>query len=49
MTYLATNDLPVIEEEEATGEVAAIYGEIKRELQMPFVPNIMKGLSGSPR
>lgn len=48
MQYLAMNDLPMIEEEEATDEVAQIYAEAKRELQLPIVPNMMKALATSP-
>jgi uncharacterized peroxidase-related enzyme len=48
MYYLAMNDLPMIEEEEATDEVARIYTELKREMQVPFVPNMTKALAVSP-
>ena len=48
MVRLSTNGLPYIEEEAATGEVADIYGQIKRDLQMPFIPNVVKGMSASP-
>jgi len=48
MTFLATNGLRMIEEDEATDEVAEIYNEMKRELQMPFVLNVMKALAVSP-
>jgi uncharacterized peroxidase-related enzyme len=48
MAYLPTNGLPFIEEEEATGEVAELYEEMKREMQIPFVPNYFKALAGSP-
>jgi len=48
MTYLATNGLPITEEDEATGEVAEIFDEVKRELQIPFVPNSFKVLAASP-
>ena len=44
----ATSDLPLIEEEEATNEVARIYAEIKRDMQIPIVPNMMKALAISP-
>jgi uncharacterized peroxidase-related enzyme len=44
----ALSDLPIIEEEAATGEVARIYAEVKREMQIPFVPNPIKTLSVSP-
>lgn len=48
MPYLPTNGLPFIEEDEATGEVAEIYGEFKRDLQTPFVPNVFKAMASSP-
>lgn len=48
MTYLSTNGLPFIEEHEATGEVAQIYDAVKREMQMPFVLNILKAIAASP-
>jgi uncharacterized peroxidase-related enzyme len=38
----------MIEEDEATGEVAALYEEIKREMMLPVVPNFMKVLAASP-
>jgi uncharacterized peroxidase-related enzyme len=40
--------LPLVEENEATGQVARIYGEVKREMQLPFIPNIHKALAVSP-
>lgn len=48
MHYSTMSDLPIIEEEEASGEVAHIYAEIKRDMQLPVVPNIMKALAVSP-
>jgi len=48
MSFLRTYSLPVVEEDEATEEVAKIYDEIKREMQSPFVPNMMKALAASP-
>jgi uncharacterized peroxidase-related enzyme len=48
MIDLSISTLPMIEEYEATEEVAEIYDEIKREMQVPFVPNIMKALAPSP-
>ncbi len=48
MQHLTTSGLPVIEEEEATDEVAHIYADIKREMQTPFVPNGAKALAISP-
>jgi uncharacterized peroxidase-related enzyme len=40
--------IPMVEEHEATGEVAELFDTIKRELQMPFVPNMIKTLGTSP-
>lgn len=48
MPYLPTNGLPIIEEDEATGEVAEIYAEMKSNLQLPFIPNIVKTIATSP-
>ena len=48
MAQIAANGLPMIEEEEATGELAELYGEIKRGLQSPVVPNFVKALATSP-
>jgi uncharacterized peroxidase-related enzyme len=42
------SDVPMIEEEAATGEVARIYAEVKRDMQLPVVPNAMKVLAVSP-
>jgi uncharacterized peroxidase-related enzyme len=48
MPFLSGKVLPVVEEAEATGEVAEIYETVKRELQTPLVPNFMKALAVSP-
>jgi uncharacterized peroxidase-related enzyme len=40
--------IPMVEEHEAAGQVAELYDTIKRELQMPFVPNMLKTLGASP-
>jgi uncharacterized peroxidase-related enzyme len=40
--------IPVIEEDVATGEVAEVYADVKRFMQMPVVPNLIKSLSSSP-
>jgi uncharacterized peroxidase-related enzyme len=37
-----------VEEDEAIGEVAELYETIKRDMQMPFVPNMVKALAVSP-
>ncbi|MBE0688519.1 MAG: hypothetical protein IH587_00175, partial [Anaerolineae bacterium] len=39
--------LPIIEESEATGETARIYAEVKRELQLPLMPNSIKAIAPS--
>ena len=38
----------MVEEDEATGTVAELYDTVKRELQMPFVPNMVKTIGASP-
>lgn len=48
MRYSSVSNLPMIEEQDAEGQVALIYADAKRELQMPFIPNAMKVLAGSP-
>ena len=48
MINLPISGLPMIEESEATEEVAQLYEEGKRVLEMPFVPNIAKAIAISP-
>ncbi len=48
---MAVNELTgmaVVEEDEASPEVARIYAEIRQNSQLPFVPNIFKSLAASP-
>jgi uncharacterized peroxidase-related enzyme len=44
MKYLAESNLHPVEEEEATGIVAQMYADFKREMQYPYLPNIIKTL-----
>ena len=37
-----------VEEEEATGIAAQVYADFKRDLQYPYVPNMVKTLAISP-
>jgi uncharacterized peroxidase-related enzyme len=48
MHYLPISGLPIIEEEDAEGEVAELYEETKRVLEMPFVPNLTKAVAAAP-
>ena len=48
MKYLPESNLHPVEEAEATGDVAEIYADIKRTMQIPFVPNMMTTLAVSP-
>lgn len=48
MGEIEANGLPMIEEDEATGVVADIYEEIKREMMLPVVPNVFKAMASSP-
>ncbi len=40
--------LEMIEEQDAQGEVAELYGDIQRVMGIPFVPNIDKALALAP-
>jgi uncharacterized peroxidase-related enzyme len=48
MGQLSISKLPTVEESEATGSVAEIFDDIKRDMEIPFVPNIFKAAAGSP-
>ncbi|MBX3059600.1 MAG: hypothetical protein KF770_24375 [Anaerolineae bacterium] len=48
MHYLSISGLPMIEEDEATGELVAVYEETKQVLDMPYVPNFTKAMAISP-
>lgn len=48
MQYSDVSDLPMVEEEQATEPVAQIYAAIKREMQLPIIPNLIKALAVSP-
>jgi uncharacterized peroxidase-related enzyme len=48
MAQTTAHGLPLVEEHEATGQVAALYAEIKRELHVPAIPNYFKALAASP-
>jgi uncharacterized peroxidase-related enzyme len=48
MGEIAANGLRLVEEDEATGLVAVLYEEIKRDMMVPEVPNIFKALATSP-
>ena len=48
MAQLSAHGLPLVEEHEATGRVAELYAEIRRELRVSAVPNYFKALAASP-
>jgi len=48
MKVLPESNLRPIEEAEATGDLAQIYADIKRDLNIPFVPNMVTTLAISP-
>ena len=48
MGEIAANGLRLVEEDEASDEVAALYEEIKRGMMLPEVPNFFKALASSP-
>lgn len=48
MAYLPHIEVEYVEENEATGEIAEIYEDVRRTTQLPIVPNAVKALSGAP-
>jgi uncharacterized peroxidase-related enzyme len=48
MLYQPISALPIIEEDEATGEIAEIFASIRREFGFPYIPNVAKTLAVSP-
>jgi uncharacterized peroxidase-related enzyme len=48
MAELPLHGLPLVEEANASGDVAEIFENVKRSLQMPYVPNMMKAMAISP-
>jgi uncharacterized peroxidase-related enzyme len=48
MRDTAVTRMPLIHEEQASGAVAEIYDEVKRDMQIPVVPNALKALAVSP-
>ena len=48
MHCLPISNLSMIEEDEAAGEVSDLYTKAKRDLDWPFVPNILKAMAISP-
>lgn len=48
MVHILKSGLALVGEGEATGEMAEAFAEIKRALQIPFVPNSMRVLANSP-
>ncbi|RIH86062.1 putative peroxidase-related enzyme [Calidithermus roseus] len=48
MVHILRSGLALVEEDEVTGEIAEAFAEVKRILQIPFVPNWMRVLANSP-
>jgi uncharacterized peroxidase-related enzyme len=48
MTTLPISGIPVLSEDDATGQVKDVFDEVRRVLEIPFVPNIHKGLAAAP-
>ncbi len=49
MSELPISKLAFVDEDAATGEVAEVYNDIKRVMEIPFVLNIHKFAAGSPK
>jgi uncharacterized peroxidase-related enzyme len=47
-SYIPVSGLPMIDEDEATGRVAEIFDQTKREFQIPYVPNGSRAMASSP-
>lgn len=48
MSEMLKCGLQMVEEDEASGELKPIYDSVKRDFQMPHVPNLMKTIAMSP-
>ena len=48
MSKLPLSELPVLDEESATGEVRDVFDDVRRTLEIPFVPNIHRAAAGAP-
>lgn len=48
MANISISGLPMIEEDEATPEIADLYKMLQREMDTPFVPNMEKALAIAP-
>jgi len=48
MTSSPISQLPLVQENEADGQVAELYDSIKQVMEIPFVPNIDKALAAAP-
>ena len=49
MDRFPISGLPDQDEQQATGDVARIFEDMRREMDMPFVTNLFKTLALSPR
>lgn len=49
MRTLPVSGIQVLDEQEATGDAARVFDDLKREMEIPFVPNIFKVHASSPR
>ena len=47
MAFVEANRLPIIEEGDVQGEMRQLYEDIKRGMNMPAVPNILKVMANS--
>ena len=45
----AITGLKIVDEQSATGDIANLYDNIRRGMEIPFVPNLFKGPTASPR
>lgn len=48
MDQLPVSQLPTTDEQQATGAVAQTFDDIKRVMEIPFIPNLYKAVATSP-
>ncbi len=48
MTNSPISQLPLVEENEAGGQVAELFDDIKQVMGIPFVPNVHKSIAAAP-
>ena len=48
MHQLPISHLPITEEQDAQGDIAQVFDDLRRDMEVPFIPNLFKAAAGSP-